>query len=70
MDIRRIRQEIVAAKQEFEYLEGCYDSQGNPYARTALQTTVKRIYILENLLPGHLSLQYAKSLCQETSIKQ
>lgn len=52
MDIRRIRQEIVAAKQEFEYLEGYYDSQGNPYARAALQTTVKRIYILEIFFPN------------------
>ena len=51
MDIRRIRQEIAAAKQEFEYLESYHDSQGNPYVRVALQT-IKRIYILQILFPS------------------
>lgn len=51
MDIHRIRKEIVSARQYFQSIESGYDSQSNPYVRAALQTTEKRIYILNIFFP-------------------
>ena len=51
MDVGRIRREITAAKQQFEYVESHHDVQGNPYVLVALQTAANHIYTLSIIFP-------------------
>ena len=51
MDVVRIRQEIIDAKRQFEYIESHLDSQGNPYVLAALQTTANHVYTLSVVFP-------------------
>jgi len=55
MDVVRIRQEIIDAKRQFEYIESHLDPQGNPFVlvalQTTLQTTANHYYTLSIVFP-------------------
>ena len=70
MDVSRIRQEIANAKQQFEYVECHYDTQGNPYVMVALQTSASRIYTLSVSFPDNYPYSLPSVYVRKPTLKR
>lgn len=55
MDLQRVRRDITEASEHFGYVEAVPDGSGGLLVKAALQTAMKRVYILQITFEGYPS---------------